>query len=285
MKRNKMKYIAIIIVFIIVAVISAYMYMFTEVFGTPKYIYLPCSSDMDSDGGFVRPEEVKEMHVYYKKKLAFVSHFLKYCKNLEYFTFTADPDDGAIKNLDFLAGHDKLKTLCINGNIKDWSGISECKNVSYIRIGSLSFSGNTNFSELKLFNNLTELKEIIIETNMPLDYSGTVTLDPLESFTYNGPKFDFSALKSAEKIDSIIVKSDIVSNYDELLDKQHIEFIRIIDPYISNDTLEIISKLKHLKTLQLYCCKFEVSEDEVMNMLDGLSTGGTEVSFNSCTFK
>lgn len=280
--KTRVSIFAVLEIIMTVIFFSAILfYKFSCIFGTPEYIYIPCSYNEKFDGGLVATEKVEQIRISGCKKLKIAYNALKHCNNLKFFEYT-DYEDNILKDLNFLPVNGKLNTIWIGGKVNNWSGLSRCKNLEYITLRDSNFS---NFADLE---HLSKLKDLDIRSCNQLDYSGIETLNSLDFISYCGDNFDFTGLEKSKSLNSVIVKSENICGYSSIPEINNLEELQLIGlgvNTISTDDLKIISKTKNLKRLELNSCNFEESEVHVRSILKNLTNNNIDVSLNSCNFE
>lgn len=275
-----MKRIKITVVILLCVAVMIQGCFFFGLFGKLGFVYLPKRVNTESvtDSGLVDPKEITSITIYDYKDFLKVRNSLKYCDKLLYFALDIYPDK-RLKDIDFLECFPKIESIVISGESDDWSGISECKNITQLTIS------NSNFSDLNYLKNLDKLNFMEIHTNSHIICTEQVNLNLLDILSIEAPSLDISCFNTAINVTVLAVKSKNIYNYDEIRNMNCLKHLRFIGTDIDIENLKIISEIDSLEELDLTECVFSVGEEQLKNVLSSLYERKAEVKINDCEFR
>ncbi|MDO5559772.1 MAG: hypothetical protein Q4F95_09265 [Oscillospiraceae bacterium] len=270
MKKSKSLILRILIVSLSVCFLAALcigLKLFTGVFGPPEYVYLDSYND-NTDGGFVKINDVNEVCIFDKDRLRRAKFALKYCKNISEIRTYGEH----YKNLDFLKGQENVYCLNMICYCDDWSGIKNCKNIAkFIAV-------NSDFSDMSLLSGFTKLYFIDIQTAEVVKYADIDKLQRLNELSIGAPNIDIGEIIKAPVLNKLWIShaKDIV-NIQEIKKSDNLTELHLSDSIIDKQFLLTISELSDKIYIGLSYCPFSGDEAEAEKILNDLKEKGMKV--------
>ena len=278
MKKERKIVLSLIIAILFTGILFQTCLVF-GIFGNLGLIYVPAYFNDNTEGGFINPDSVYSISIYGKKRFILSYNSLKYCKNLKSLDLDIFPDTKELKNVNFLRNLNKLESVSLQCNASDWSGLQECKNLTYVKIH------DSNFANFDYLRNMDKINRLDIRTSSDLKCSDNVSFMSVDEIYIEAPAFDISGVKTAINTTFFAVKTKKIYNCDEIRNMNCLKHLRFIGTDIDIDNLKIISEIDSLEELDLTECVFSVGEEQLKNVLSGLYERKAEVKINDCEFR
>ena len=234
----KKKCIIIALIFIMSSALI-FIVLLTPVISVPSLIYLKDTEDKYAK--IYNVKQVDKLSLLTSGNNDYFLSNLKYCDNLRELTI----DLNIYPNIDISS----LSSLNINNLIL----------VNY-KYGDI-FNGFENLNNLtllypdtcdcKMFVDLSNLKELYLDTDEIANIDALSKLDSLEELSVYVPILKF---KSIDNLKVLNINSNEIENIDDIIEMSDLEVISISNVQTVGISLELFTKLPNLKSLKLSNC-------------------------------
>lgn len=231
-----MKKIFSFLIIIIILLLSTIIVIknFSNLVGTPKYIYV----ESFTEKRFEVIDEVYDLTLVNPSNITLNN--LKYCKNLKKLYIISSNE---YENLEFLEGLN-LSYLYIEGKCIDWSYIKNLTTLNVLEIYS------SNFKNTDLLKNLNDLIGLTLFSSEQVNLESISNLKRLQWLSLSTQNSDISQIAELKNLKSLLLFNIPINNLKFLNQMNNLSFLQMDMIYV-DDYTPILS-LNELTELKIY---------------------------------
>lgn len=231
---------------------------YTNILGSPKYIYI----NNYTSKKFEDILEIEYLELVNPNE--FTLNKIKYCDNLKRIFISSN---NKYRNLDFI-GNINIYAFSFVGKCEDWSKVGELTSLKELNLY------NSNYSNLSYISMLTDLNVLTIQTTSYINIEELSSLNDLRYLTIDIPNYDISCLCNLKQVETLCISHcNNVSDLSFLKYMDNVTTLKLLNLNNVND-YDFLLEMKNLHKLEILMPEENVNIYKIIALLE---SNGVEV--------